>query len=681
MKFSYNWLKEYVPHLPKPAKLAELLNMHAFEVESIERHGKDFVLDINILPNRIGDASGHAGLARDIAAILGIAIKTEKYALTEAKRPAKDTLRVEVKTPLCLRYAARVMFGITVGPSPRWLKERLEVCGIRSINNIVDATNYVMLETGQPLHAFDYMRVDGERIIVRTARENEAIDALDDNTYKLMSEMMVIADAKGPLAIAGIKGGTDAGISNDTKCIVLESATFDASTIRKTSQELRLRTDASVRFSVGLDPNLAGEALTRVAMIIQDIAGGEILKGAIDIYPKRRVPRVIKVRHAYIESLLGETISSGDVMQFLKRLGFGMQKGGNGVYIVAAPTIRGDIEREEDIVEEIGRLYGYEHVRPQHPLGELVPPEEQLEHIWSGKTKDMFADLGFREVYNYSFVGVKDIALLGETPSEYFELANPTRPEYAYMRRSLASGLLGNVRENLKYDEYVRFFELGPVYRRTKKEGHIVSYEPQSLGVIVGARGKDKDATLFFELKGSVANYMERMGLEAEFEDALGKDYPLLHPYRAAIVRVRGEIVGVLGEVHPAVCEDAGIKGSAALYECDFEKLATLISEEKEFRPISKYPSVVRDLSLILPLDARVDDVLDVIENTAGKLLVDTDLFDLYRGDEIGEDKKSLAFHLVLQAEDRTLKDIEVDEVVDRVIKALEEHLDWEVRK
>ena len=329
MKFSYNWLKEFVPKLPKPDKLADLFTMHAFEIESIERAGKDYVLDVNILPNRIADASGHLGLARDIAAIMGTSVTLKVKPVKEGRRDMRDVLKVEVKTPMCLRYAARGIMDVNVKDSPKWLQERLQVCGLRPINNIVDAANYVMLETGQPLHAFDAEKIGGKKIVVRSARAGEKIAALDDKTYALDETMVVIADIDSPLAIAGIKGGARAEISSDTKNIILEAATFNGPTIRKTSQVLKLRTDASVRFSVGLDPNLAGEALDRITSLIQEIAGGEILKGSIDIYPKRNREKKIILRDSYANSLLGTELRDTEMAAILKRLGFGVQGRGD----------------------------------------------------------------------------------------------------------------------------------------------------------------------------------------------------------------------------------------------------------------------------------------------------------------------------------------------------------------
>ncbi|OGZ43980.1 MAG: phenylalanine--tRNA ligase subunit beta [Candidatus Ryanbacteria bacterium RIFCSPHIGHO2_02_FULL_45_17b] len=678
MKFSYNWLKEYIPTLPKPDKLADLLNMHAFEVESIEKHNKDVVLDVNILPNRIADASGHRGLAREISAILGTPLKDTRPKLKESQTPTKDILKVEVKTTLCPRYTARVIRGVKVTDSPQWLKDRLLACGIRSINNIVDATNYVMLDTGQPLHAFDLKKISGAKIIVRLAKRGEKIHALDDTTYALDESMIVIADAEKALAIAGIKGGATAEISPTTHEIIIEAATFDGPTIRMTSQKIKLKTDASARFSVGMDPNLTSEAMERVAALVVDIAGGEVLKTPIDVYPKRTLPAKIVVRTEHVRSVLGEDIKDAEMISILKRLGF-EAKLARGVMTVLVPTYRVDVRLEEDVIEEIGRLYGFEHIVAKHPMGELVPSEVELSHVWTDQTKDIIAGLGFREAYNYSFIGESEIAVYHESPENYLEIENPTRREFAYLRRYLLPGLLRNMHENLKHEPSVRMFEMGRTYHPTNtKDGYT---EKNNLGLIMAERSSTKDANLFYELKGVLATYFEGMGVDVWFDEAEAIDaHAPYHPFRRAALRAGDDLVGVLGEVHPVTREELGIKATVVSAEIDFDRLARYISAEKEFKVISKYPSIMRDLAILVPLETRVEEVTDVIENTGGELLVDSDLFDMYEGSELPHGKQSLAFRLVFQAQDRTLKDTEVDAIMTSIIKTLETNLEWETR-
>lgn len=692
MKFSYNWIKELVPKLPKPEKLADLLTVHSFEIEGMKRVGKDYMLDVNILPNRISDASGHIGMAREIAAILGVSFQAPKVFCKEPKKPpVKNFLFVNVKDKkLCRRYMGSMVIDVEIKESPEWVRERLEVCGLRSINNVVDATNYVMLLTGQPLHAFDFDKLAGngekKTVTVRTAKEGERITTLDDVELHLHQNMLVIADEDGSLAIAGIKGGKKAEITADTKRIVIEAATFDGPSIRCTSQAVGLRTDSSVRFSVGLSASLAESAMEHACVLMEKVAGGIILPGVIDIYLDKEKAVSITLQQEYINSLLGAALLEKETKAILTRLGCKVVGRGKGSFRVTPPLWRRDLAIEEDLIEEVGRIYGLERIKPQHPMGELVPTHENPEHFLEEETKDIIAGLGFWEVYNYSFIGQNDISLIREDASDYFELENSLRPEFAFLRRHLFSGLLKNVSDNIKHEPHVRFFEIGHVYCGGAPQG-MPSNEHSHLGMMMADKENTHGSEIFFELKGAVSTYFERLGLEVYFQDipSLGTTvFPrsAFHPYRAALVKVMESTLGVLGEVHPMVLAQAGIKANVALFEVDFLELARVADEEKEFHPISKYPSMMRDIALLVPLDTRVVEVEDIIENTGGELLADTDLIDIYEGAKLPDGKKNFAFRLIFQAEDRTLTDTEVNAIMERITKILEQtNLEWEVRK
>lgn len=681
MKYSYNWLKELVSSAPNPDKLAELIGLSAFEVEGIEKFGNDTLLLIDVLPNRIADASGHVGMAREIAAILKTKVVLHKMSLREIKnKKTSSFLSVSIADKkLCGRYMARVVEGITVGESPEWLRQRLEICGLRSINNIVDATNYIMLETGQPLHAFDFDKLRGskKKISVRTARSGEKITTLDGNACSLDSSMLVIADGEQALAIAGIKGGTAAEIDQHTKNIVLEAARFDGPTIRKTSQILGIRTDASTRFSVGIDPELAEEAMTRVAALIQQIAGGSVLAGAVDVFPGKESKKQILLRPQYAERILGIELKVQDIIAILKRLGCGVARKGQAI-LVLIPSVRRDLKIEEDLVEEIGRIYGYQQIPSRHPLGELIPPAFNAQLYAREQVRDMLASLGFHEAYNYSFVGEKNIIAFGGVPSDYLELANPTRPEFAFLRISLLPGLLNNAELNLKYQPTVKMFEAGSVFEVLPAAQH---KEREKVGGVLAHKIKSKNAESFFELKGALSALFDKLGLEVWFDDKPSLGGAVLHPHRSARVKVNEETVGVMGEAHPALLERLGVRGEIAVFELDLTILSRMLNKEKEFRPISRFPSISRDIAVLVTSDTRVVEVEDIIENTAGPLLIDSDLFDLYEGEGVEDDKKSLAFRLVFQAADRTLKDEEVEALMQKVTKTLEENIDWEVRK
>ncbi|MBI2626541.1 MAG: phenylalanine--tRNA ligase subunit beta [Candidatus Nealsonbacteria bacterium] len=658
MIFSYNWLQSFFNRkLPKPDKLAELLTMRSFEVEEVKKTGSDWVLNIDVLPNRAGDCFSHLGIAREAAALLNFnfAASAGKLKLIEDKNlKAKDFVSIEVKSQSCCpRYTARVIADVKAGPSPKWLKDRLEVCGLNSINNIVDAANYVMLETGQPLHAFDLEKLEDKKIIVRFAKEGEKITTLDNQVFNLDSKILVIADAKKPVAIAGIKGGKLPEIDESTKTIVLESANFDSSIIRKGSKELNLKSDASLRFEHKIDPNLAETAINKAAILISQIAGGKIVSGLIDFYPQKVYPKKIKLDLNYAESLLGVKIPVMAVKDILSRLGFKIKNLKLKIFDVEVPTFRLDVSVQEDLIEEVGRIYGYDKIPAVFPTASLIPPQRNDNIFWADIVKDIFREMGFTEAYNYSFQ--KE---LGEV-----EVENPQSQEYRYLRPSLIPNLLRNIEKNIGSFNQIKIFELGKVFR-DKTEKTMLT------GVV---SGED-----FYRLKGIMDLLFDKLGIAKVWYDdyqATPEDShaSLWNFKKSAEIKVGDIEVGFLGE----------LKNDPRLtaFDLDFEKLKTLATEEKEYRPISKYPATIRDLAVLVPPLTRVEEVLNVIETAGGSLVIDVDLFDIYQGDEIADGKKNLAFHIIYQAQDRTLTSIEVYKIHQNIIKALEENPTWQVRK
>lgn len=667
MIFSYNWLKEYVK-LPKPEKLAQVLTMYAFEVEELKKIKGDYVLDIDVLPNRGPDCFSHIGIARECAALTNSKFQITNSKLKEDKKlKTKDFISVNVKDD-CIRYTARVITDVKIGSSPKWIQERLKVCGLRPINNIVDAANYVMLETGQPLHAFDLDKIEGKRIIVRRAKKGEEIIALDNEKYRLDQDILIIADAKSPLAIAGIKGGKKAEIDKNTKTIVLESANFDSRVIRKSSQKLGLKTDASLRFEHSLDPNLTETGIDRVAGIIQDIAKGQIASGLVDFYPKKVLPKKIKLDLKYVEKLLGVKISQKEIKDIFKRLGF-KYKGD----IVEVPTFRLDISLPEDLIEEIGRIYGYEKIPSTFPVVSLIPSKRNLEIFWENMTKDILKELGFTEVYNYSFIGEKKAKVFGYEGKGIIEVENPMSKEQRYLRPSLIPNLLKNVVDNFRYFDEIKIFELGKTFmNKGQTEKKMLS------GLIAQKKGGDE----FYRLKGVMDSLLNKLGIsdiwydEHEATPEQSK-ISIWQSGKIAEIKIGNEEMGFLGEISSKILKN----GKVIVFDIDFEKLTKLCSEEHEYQPISQYPAAVRDLAILVPMDVKVVDVLNKINIAGGALVRDVDLFDIYEGEGIVQGKKNLAFHIVYQAEDRTLKSEEIDAIQNKIIKTLEKDPDWEVRR
>ncbi len=707
MKYSYNWLKEYVPKLPEPKKLVELLTMRAFEVEGMEVVGKDTVLDIKVLFNRAFDCLSHIGMAREIAAIGDYRLRTTDYCPKEDKSlKIKDFLKVEVRDKkLCLRYSARVAVGVTVGESPKWIQERLIACGLRPINNIVDITNYVMLETGQPMHAFDFDKLHNandakkyakntnrKKIIVRRAKKGEKILTLDGGAYDLDESILVISDATEPLAIAGIKGGKKAEIGANTKTIILEAANFEPAATRKSSKALNLRTDASIRFENGLDINLTTRALAKAAELIQKIAGparnvthsvaggGKIVSGIADALAMKSKRVLTAVAHSHIESLLGIRIKSREVLNIFKRLLLpvkAVKKQKEIFYEVSIPSWRNDLATSEDLIEEVGRLYGYEKIPAVMPTSVLIAAAKNEELINEDAVKNIMVGAGYVEVYNYS--------LISESDKEVFGLEKMVGPRYPlsqdqkYLRSNLIIGLAKNAGSNLRYFDEVKLFEIGRVFRL---EGKKIREKKMISGVLSGKmkrarKGAGKD--LFYEGKGVIDLLSGKMGVvDVWYDDFLAEtdEMRIFQPAKRVLVKTGNKTLGWLGEISKTSLLALGISEPVVAFELGFELLNELVEKELAYKTPSKYPAIVRDLSVLVQSQTKIDQVLNIIENIGGALIIDTELFDIYEKDG----QKGLAFRIIYQSNERTLTDVEVNASQKKIIKAMEER-GWEVRR
>ena len=683
MTFSYNWLQDYIKKtLPKPEKLAELLTMHFFEVEGVKKIGKDWVFDIAVLPNRAADCLSHIGIAREIAVLSNLKYlkyigSTHVFKEDESKR-AKDFIQVEVRNKEdCPRYSAKIIFGIKVKSSAKWIQERLKTCGLQPINNIVDTVNYVMLETGQPLHAFDFDKVE-KKIIVRRAKKGEKIKALDDKTYQLDKDILVIADKKIPLAIAGIKGGVSTAIGSGTKNIIIEAANFNSRLIRRASQKLKLKTDASWRFENGIDPNLIDFSQERVCSLLQKFAGGRVAQGLVDFYPKKVLAKKIRLDLNYLERLLGIKISKKEIKNILKKLNFQLVEIGSRIILVEVPTFRLDISLPEDLIEEIGRVYGYQKILAVFPEASLVPPKRNLEIFWETNCKDILKERGFSEVYNYSFIDEKAKEVFGWRDKEIIELENPMSSFHKYLRPSLIPNLLKNVRENLKFFNEIKIFEIGKLFKKER------GLEKKMLaGVLVRKNLKDEG---FYELKGVIDSLLNKLGISNIWYDSYQPSpeeskFSIWQPKKCAEIKVDGQEIGFLGEICPKIQKDLGISERVFVFDLDFEKLLKLVSEEHEYQPISSYPAAVRDLAILVPQGTRLVEVFNKINAAGGELIRDVDVFDIYSGEGIPEGKENFAFHIIYQAEDRTLSSQEIDKIQKKIIKALEKNPEWQVRQ
>ena len=681
MIFSYNWLKNYIKgKLPAPEKLAELLTFHSFEVENITKKGNDWAFDIDVLPNRAPDCFSHIGVTREICAFTNLKFQIpESKSKEDKKLKARDFIKVEIKSIAdCPRYTAKIISGVKVKTSPKWIQERLKVCGLQVINNIVDITNYVMLETGQPLHAFDLDKVN-DKIIVRRAKKGEKIAALDDKTYQLDKDILVISDKKKPVAIAGIKGGEDTAINSKTENIVIEAANFNQKIIRKASQKLKLRTDASWRFENGIDPNLIDFAQERVCFLIQKYAGGKTAQDLIDFYPKKVVSKKIRLDLDYVSRLLGVRVSKNKIVKILKSLDFKISDVGASKLQVEVPTRRLDISIQEDLIEEIGRIVGYQNILSVFPFAALIPPEKNKNIFWTKICKNILKEIKFSETYNYSFIGDKEKTIFGFENKELLEIANPMSSFNRYLRPSLIPNLLKCVKENFKWFDEIKAFEVGKIFIGNKK-----LKEKKMLSGILTRKGiKDEG---FYELKGIIDVLFNKLGISSVWYDDAGptpeeSHLKIWHPRKCAEIKSDGEEIGFLGEIHPKILENMNIGEKVFVFDLNFEKLLKLASEEHEYRPISPYPAAIRDLAILVPQGTKIVEVLNKINAAGWKLVRDVDLFDIYKGEEIPEGKENFAFHIIYQAENRTLSSNEVDKIHQKIIKVLEENPSWEVRR
>lgn len=683
MKISYNWLKEYVQNLPKPEKVADLLTMHSFEVENVEKSGNDYIFEIDILPNRAHDCLSHLGIARECSALLNTKLQIPKSKLNESNQKANDFIKLEVKdSEACPRYVARVITDVKIGPSPKWLKEKIEIIGQKSINNIVDATNYVMFETGQPLHAFDYEKLEGKKIVVRKAQKGEKITTLDNERCELDNNALVISDAKNPLALAGVKGGKKAEITNKTKTIVLESANFSIKSVRTTIKNTGIATEASLRFEHGLDPNLAQEAIDRAAGLIQKIANGKVAKGRIDFYPKKVLPVKMKLKLEKLKSIAGIEVSKQDVIKILKALEFVVD---NSLKITV-PTFRQDIKIEEDLIEEIVRLIGYNKIPAKHPLGLLGTIKQDTVLSVSNKIKTIFEGLGFNEVYNFSFVGEDDLEKLKISKEDYVEIENPLSRDLKYLRKDLLINLLKNVKNNFKKSfaegDEIKIFELGKVYHQSKSEVR----EEKMLAGLIAVSDEKAIGEKFYELKGAIDTLFNKLGITDHWYDDFQAtpewtDKVFWQEIGTAEIKSGDEEIGFLGEVTPKTLSLLNIKGVVIGFNLNFEKILRLAQDELVYQAPSSYPAAVRDLAVLVNRGDRVADVLNLINRVGGDLVQDVDLFDMYEGEELPEGKKNLAFHIIYQSYEKTLKDEEVDKIQKKIIRELEKKKGWQVRK
>ena len=633
----------------------------------------DTVVDFEITNNR-PDCYSILGLAREAAAAFNKPMRHHDPVVRGgAAGELSELLEVEVPAEdLCRRYTARMVRNVKIAPSPKWLRQRLRANGVRPINNIVDITNYVMLEYGQPMHAFDYRYVGSGKIVVRRSEPGEVLTTLDGNVRTLTPGMLVIADETKPIGLAGIMGGENSEIMDDTVDVVFESANFNGTSIRQTALALGMRTEASGKFEKNIDPLLTLPAVDRACELIELLGAGEVMDGVIDVLNDIPEPRTIELEPDRINALLGTDISEADMVEYLRRLEIPVEG-----HEIRVPSWRPDLVGMADIAEEVGRLFGYNNIPTTTFRGAATEGGYTEARKLENRAGSLCRSLGYSEILTYSFVSpsIFDQIRLPEDSSlrNAMRIQNPLGEDASIMRTvALPSMLAILARNNAYHNDAVKLYELAKVY--LPKPGQILPDEPKHL--VLGTYGQHED---FFKMKGEIEAFLRGMNVpEARY--TAEKHDPTFHPGRCARVSVGGVDLGCFGQIHPLVARSYGIDGEIFAAELNFTALLSLQLPEKTYTPLPKYPAVTRDIAVVCDEAVTVAALSDCIRAAGGKLLRSVELFDIYRGKGIASGSKSAAFRLTLRADDRTLTDADSDGVVSAVLAALEKELNAKLR-
>lgn len=627
----------------------------------------DTIHEYEITNNRV-DCYSVIGIAREVAATFRKPFNPPVVTKTGNLEDVNDYISVDVQaTDLCSRYTARVVKNIKLASSPKWMQRRLASAGIRPINNIVDITNYVMTEYGQPMHAYDLDTIAGRKIIVRRAEDGEKFETLDEQERTLDASMLMICDADKAIGLAGIMGGENSKITDDVTTMLFEAATFDGTNIRKATKKLGLRTDASGKFEKGLDPENAMEAMDRACQLIEELGAGEVVGGAIDVYPKKKEKVRIKFEPEKINALLGTDVSVEDMMSYFERLELVYDKDADELII---PTFRQDLLRTADIAEEVARFFGYANIPTTLPSGSSTMGKISFKHKVENVAREIAQFCGFSQAMTYSFESPKVFDKLKlSDDSEYRNtvvISNPLGEDFSIMRTLPVNGMLTSLSTNYnRRNKDVKLYELATVYiPKEDKENELPDERTQ---FTLGFYG-DGD---FFTMKGVVEEFFEKVGMKTrpEYNPEAGK--PFLHPGRQAEIIYNGTKVGYLGEVHPDVADTYALGERTYIAVIDMPAVVGFASFDRKYEGIAKFPAVSRDISMVMPKNLLVGEVEKIIEKRGGKLLESYKLFDIYEGAQIKTGYKSVAYSISFRAKDRTLEDKDVTDIMDKILKDL----------
>lgn len=628
----------------------------------------DYVIDFKITANR-PDCNSVLGVAREIGVVLGQKFTQPVPEYKTCGGDVNDYISVEVRDyDICQRYCGTVVKDIVIKESPAWMKAAIRSAGMRPINNIVDITNFVMLETGQPMHAFDYRDIKGKKIIVRRAAEGEKITTLDSKEHALTNEMLVIADAENPSCLAGIMGGENSEIKNDTETLFLETAKFRRDNVRRTARKLGVRTESSSRFERGVDIIGTEYAMRRALQLIDETGSGKIVSGMIDNNNGLPPTRTVCTTSDAINALLGLDIHAEKMAEILNSLCIKTKQNGNAL-TCEIPSYRDDIEGRADLAEEVMRIYGYDHIIGTAMRGNVIRGKKLQSRLNNDKIKSALTAMGAREVMTYSFIGSKAIDALGldenDSRRKAIKLLNPLGDEYSTMRTQLVTSMLTVLSTNYnRKNEAARLFEVSKLF--ISDEIPAVKQPLEKPAMIIGAYGEGED---FYTLKGMVESVLSIFGIAGNCTRASETYY---HPGRCAEYTLDGERIAILGEIHPSVAKKFDLGARAYVAEIDLDALYKTEKEKTVYKPLPRFPSVARDFALICDVELPVGDMENAIAKGAGKLLENIKLFDVYTGSQIPDGKKSVAFNITLRSSEGTLSQEEIDRVTRKVIKNLE---------
>ena len=626
----------------------------------------DTVFEYEITNNRV-DCYSVLGIAREAAATFRKPFNPPVVTETGNSEDVNDYIKVEVEAKdLCTRYTARVVKNIKLAPSPKWMQQRLMTAGIRPINNIVDITNYVMEEYGQPMHAYDLDTIAGSKIVVRTAKDGEEFVTLDGQVRKLDSQTLVICDGEKAVGLAGIMGGENSMITDDVKTMLFEAATFDGTNIRKSTKRLGIRTDASGKFEKGLDPENALAAMNRACQLIEELGAGEVVGGIVDVYPNPVTRKRISFEPDKYNALLGTNVSREEMLQYFERLEVEYDKDNNELII---PTFRQDLNRDADMAEEVARFFGYDNIPTTLPKGETTMGKVSFEQRIEDVAGEIAQFCGFSEAMTYSFESPKVFDKLKLEPDSSYRktvvISNPLGEDFSVMRTLPLNGMLTSLATNYnRRNKNVKLYEMAKVYLPDEDTEKLPE---EKVMFTLGFFGEGD----FFTMKGVVEEFLDRVGMRVKPVYNPQAGIPFLHPGRQAAIEYNATEIGYLGEVHPDVADNYGIGEKAYIAVIDIPAVTELASFDRKFTGIAKFPAVSRDISMLVPKNILVGTIENIIEKRGGKLVENFSLFDIYEGSQIQEGFKSVAYTISFRAKDRTLEDKDITPVMDKILKDL----------